>query len=352
MSWLNTILDVTSVAINIANSQKLEELKLQGATAQVVQAVLNMLRDQVFGFRQAAEDILASNTASPKVAAGAMKILEARVEASQISPEMFPTLSDKDYVATTYRFIRTEGQRLLGQLTTEDQQDVYQAVESARAHEGVSYYLGQYDTARQLIAAQQTVGELAGRNSTAARFGLGFGAVLLAFLAAGAAVGGGDAGILLFILAGGLLFGLSRFLRAKEYQSARKTVDELDDKVDLDEWNKLQRVYNDDRQRAKQDQSYHKSVLDNFMADLPLPASLPISAVAPMVERVDPDSLAVIDEPVAQNPVQELPEEQEVMMASPQPAVLTYCWNCGGKLPEGAVFCPACGKGKMSLTSS
>src|SRR5688572_3332055 len=100
MSWIKMVLDVASLGVEIANTQKLEQLRRQGIVNTFTQNVIRELRDQIFNYKQMAESILTTEATSPKQASGAIKILEARFNTSGITPDLFSELSDKDYVAS------------------------------------------------------------------------------------------------------------------------------------------------------------------------------------------------------------------------------------------------------------
>ena len=96
MGWLDNLLDVAGIGLGIAQLNQLNELKQQGASKTLVQAVLNDLRQQIFNYKQAAENILETEKKNPRAAAGAMCILKMRLQDSGITPNLFLDLNDKD----------------------------------------------------------------------------------------------------------------------------------------------------------------------------------------------------------------------------------------------------------------
>ncbi len=180
MGWLNTLLDVTSVAVSVANYNKLENLRKGGQASQAIAEILYILRQEAFNYRQSAEEIRLQEAQNPKVAAGAMRILENRLRESPITPDIFPELSDKDYVATTTRLIQSESNRMMRQLSPAEQAEVNQAVQNSVALSEATYYLENYEDAITLRAAQEDYHMLESRNKQPTKTGLGCAVVIMA----------------------------------------------------------------------------------------------------------------------------------------------------------------------------
>ena len=120
MGWLDIAFDAAMLSTQISQRNKLQQLQQQHAEAAVIQAVVLALRQEIFKFKQTAEEIVALAATYPKQAAGALEILQRRFQQAGLTPDLFPELGDKEYVAATTRYLREQCQRLLAQLPPAD----------------------------------------------------------------------------------------------------------------------------------------------------------------------------------------------------------------------------------------
>lgn len=283
MGWFNTMLNVATAASSAYSATQLHSLRQQHAEAAAIQAILAHLRNQVFQLKQMAESALSLEAESPKVAAGALSVVEMHLQDSGITPDLFPDLADKEYAAQTVRLVANNMRRLTALLTSAERAEVQQFMAVARRLPDYNYYLENYDDGRRLANASEIVARYAGRNGCLARIALFtyifVGLPLLGWTFAG--IGGSgfsSVGFWFGIILGGA--GLILWLRAMhglEYSSAKKVVDELGKKIDVDRFKALDQELGD-AERARQLQTHAQAVVDAFFENKPLP---PPPALAP-----------------------------------------------------------------------
>lgn len=246
MGWLDTVLSAASAGASIYNASQLQTLRRQGAQAGLIQAMVTHLREQIFQFKQMAEYGLAQEVRSVKNAAGVISIVESRLDDSGITPELFPELGDKEYAMQTIRLISENKRRLLGLLSRDEQNEISRVVAAAERLPDYNYYVENFNDGRRLVEAAPTVAQYAGRNgwlqkSVFALFYYFVGLPASTGLFAALFTAGNwssNTGIILGFIAGigawiaGLIM-YNRWLHHKEYQEAKKVVDELKDKIDL-----------------------------------------------------------------------------------------------------------------------
>lgn len=290
MGWFNTMLNVATAASSAYSAAQLHSLRQQHAEAAAIQAILAHLRNQVFQLKQMAESALSLEAESPKVAAGALSIVEMHLQNSGITPDLFPDLADKEYAAQTVRLVANNMRRLTAQLTSAERAEVQQFMAVARRLPDYNYYLENYYDGRRLVEAAPTVAQYGSRNNWLLRNGFG---LLYYFVGLPASIGlfmalfsGGNwssntgviPGLVVGIgawLAGAIMF--TRWLHHKEYKQAKKVVDELKDKIDLPRFIALDNEFGGTTQ-ARQLQAHAQAVVDAFFENRPLP---PPPALAP-----------------------------------------------------------------------
>ncbi len=270
MGWLdvlNTALNVTSVAVDVANYTQLQQLRQQGASQAAVQAILKALRDEIFQVKQATQAVLENPDLSNKQAAAAMKMLEERLDESPITPEIFPDLNDKEYVAATIRLVHNESRRLMGQLTGDEQGEVMKVLQARRQLEDSEYYLQNREDGYRLLEAQSDVKELGWRHQLPARFGVGFaaGAILMVVGMIASAIFKA-AGLWIAVIAGiGLIVWMVKWFDASRFRSAKNTVEKLGDKIDLERFTRFDDLVDGDVKHARALRDLARKIMDDFM---------------------------------------------------------------------------------------
>lgn len=153
MSWLNTLLDVASLGVQVSQASKLSQLQAQHGDAAVIQTLGLALRSEIFKYKFAADEVLALEATDQRAAACALEILHRRLQQAGISPDLFPDLADKEYAATTQRTIRDHRNRLMAQLSPADQSLVQEvatvALNLPRLHYLLDYH-GEIDEYRAI----------------------------------------------------------------------------------------------------------------------------------------------------------------------------------------------------------
>lgn len=387
MSWFNTLLDVTNLAMNVSNYTQLQDLRQQGAAAAMVQAILSTMRNQIFKFKQAAEDILADGTQTTKVKAGAMLWLEEQLKESRITPDLFPDLGDKDYVASTLRMIRTNGNQLMNQLSAEEQTEVRQFLTATKAYENYSYYLENYDKAQEYERALDDISEFGWRNNWLAKLGLVIGIFVIYGFLADLFSPMGPVGIW-FTLIGLVISGVFIVLwqGGQRYKNAKKTAKELENEIDHELIEQIDNKVNQDHKIAFERKFKAKATMDNFLAGHQVSQAQPRLSNFNTVEDflaadssgfssgADDRAGTIFEASLASQEDDDLPEQEIAMLeeASDQPEkypssdpepvyqldpnrrdlqlpapptakLVTFCSQCGHKYPQQAQFCPVCG---------
>lgn len=273
MGWINTVLDVATLGAEIAQVGRLDDLKKQGATAALIQAVLQEIRNQIFNYKQAAQAILEQESTSPKLVAGAMRLLELRLESSGITPDMFPELSDKEYVANTIKFITDNRQRIVGQFSVEERNEIESMARAAQRLPEYRYYIdnqANYVDYKNAKVDYERAGPLANGVISA-----GLGCVL--FIAATFVVGifaslfpksptVGMAIGLIVSLVGIYLIGK----RVRKGKEAKKRMEALDKELDLILLERLDHEFGGDQQKAIDLRNQAAEMVKDFFGDSPM----------------------------------------------------------------------------------
>jgi tetratricopeptide (TPR) repeat protein len=250
MGWLNTVLDIGIVSMQANHAHKLRKLQQQQADEAVMRAVIEALRNEYFKMRQAAEKILGIEGQNPKMAALAMKSLALKVREFDISPEAFPEISDKEYVAATINLIQDNTERMLNQYSEEEQRSLNEAANSAKKMAKYEYYLNNYDKVEELREANEIYNRHKVFNKGCLAFIIGyFGLAFFATIGWGIIggipallFGGTETGATLSVIIGipGAIFGIyvyvDKVMNRKEFKSAQKTRERLKE-FDLEQFN-------------------------------------------------------------------------------------------------------------------
>jgi len=249
MGWLGVAMDVANLGVQVNQMKKLEDLRHQSSETAAVEEMLAYLRDMIFSFVQMQREIVVQSERAPVAAAAAMRVLRKRLQASGISPKLFPALADKDYVLSTIQNIRTDETALISQLTEEQQA---QAVEFANVYTEIpdyDYYLEYHEPVAQYREALPFYE----KNKAKCEIGksglitLGVTAVV-ALLFALSSLGHGWPGMLKFVLfalvCGGSVWSIFRLkpvLPLREFNESKEIVTRAKTFVDMDRFESLER---------------------------------------------------------------------------------------------------------------
>jgi ribosomal protein S27E len=348
MGWFNTMLNVATAASSAYSASQLHAMRKQQAEAALIQAVLAHLREQIFRLKQMAESALSLEAESPKLAAGALSVVELHLHNSGITPDLFPDLADKEYAMQTVRLVVNHKRRLMAQLTPAEQAEVQQLVAVAQRMPDYNYYLENYDDSRRLAEATDTVTRYASRNSCSAQIGLltyGFVGILIIMTLFANLFSGGDwssdwSGVGLLLGAGvgvaGLLY-LARGMHAEEYRRAKKVVDELKDKIDLARFTALDNEFGGPARarQLRQEAERFAAAFFGESSDQMVSAYLPTSA---QNDHPAPET----DPSLSGAPT---PQGEYVLAGATstagQPAA---CGHCGKPVEPNSRFCLFCGQ--------
>jgi len=150
MGWISTLFDVATLAVvanNSMQSARLEEMAKQVGQVEVIREIC---RNYVFRISQAKEDMLEFRTAKPLAVTAGLAYLEAELQESGVTPEIFSNISDKEYVAGTLRSLRQSRRELTELLDTDQQQLVNTAAQSLRQYEDLTFVVQTFDDATHL----------------------------------------------------------------------------------------------------------------------------------------------------------------------------------------------------------
>lgn len=288
MGWLDTLLSAASAGAGLYNATQLAAMRQQGANAALVQAIVKHLKDQIFQIKQAADWALSLEEKSAKIAAGALSLVEARLNDIGITPELFTELSDKEYAMTTIRLIGDNRRRLFAQLSADEQGEIARVVAAVDRLPDYNYYLENHGEIARFQDAAPTVTKYEDRNGCLVKVGV----PVLYFLVGGPTIVGGFYTIL-EVFAGsftgsqwtyavgaagcvGTLIGFGlwiaglvvfvRWLHAMEYDRAKKVTDEVKKKVDISRLLTLHLEFGDDV-HAQQLQQEAQTVITGFFGD-------------------------------------------------------------------------------------
>lgn len=270
MGWLDLVLGAASASAGMYNASQLETLRRQGAEAALIQAIIQYLREQIFEFKQMAESALTFEAQSAKLAAGAISVVELRLLSSGITPDLFQELGDKEYTKNMVRLIGDNKRRLLAMLSTDEQSEVGRVAAAAARLPDYNYYVDNFDVGRRLMEAASAVAEYEARNgcmfNTAVSLGYFFVGLPVAIVMFGVSIGwnvGVTVGFGLW-LAG--LVGIILWQHAGEYKAAKKTMEELKDKVNLPRFMALDQQLGG-RKHAEQLQQAAQALVMPFFGD-------------------------------------------------------------------------------------
>jgi hypothetical protein len=273
MSWVNTLLDVGIIGLQMNQRSQLQQLQKQNADSAALQMIVQALREEIFKYKQATDGILALEAKDPKVAAGAMRLLEVRLDEFGLTPEMFPDLADKEYVASTTKLIHQNSHRMVSTLPEEDQKEIEDIATDALMQPRYAYYIENYNTVKKYREADKVVEELSSYNNTCLMNLVPFVLIfLIPFLCAwpfslifksgGAILFSMFVGVI--IAFGGWTYYKKNIAHNSEYKTAKKTVKELKNAVDYDLFAEVESELGTDYKHVTEMNEHAQSRMKNF----------------------------------------------------------------------------------------
>ncbi|MCS6843206.1 MAG: hypothetical protein NZ528_02615 [Caldilineales bacterium] len=323
MGWFNTILNAATAASAAYSAAQLRAMRQEQAEAAAIQAILTQLRDLAFQLRQMAESALSLEAQSPKVAAGALGVVEMQLQESGIIPDLFPTLADKEYTAQTYRLVANNKRRLYSLLTPNERAEVQEFLGVAKRLFDCNYYLEHLDDGRRLVKASDTIAKNPNAGCLASSAGLSLSMGGMALLGSICALTGVGYIPDLSPIAGGLALGgaflLFFGLNAKRYRDAKKLIDELGDEIDVERFRALDQELGD-AERARQFQAQAQAFVNAFLEERPLPPPPMLPPAAPPVATAHGNVGARGTYAAAGNGANRMPEPNRALPPSPAAA--------------------------------
>ncbi len=277
MSWLKAIgigLDLADAYIAEQNAKKLKELQMQGAAIALIEALIKELRNQIFNFKQTAEEILSNESETPVIAAGAMKLLERRLLESGITPDVFQEITDKEYTASVIRLIRENSDRMLRGLSKEEQAEINHVASIASRLQDYEFYVENYQKGKELQKATEVVTTYKNRQGCLPIVGLMlyiYPGIAFPFLFAVMLGGRSDAGqsIVGFIGLGLWTWGLIGILKWKNgggYKDANNVIKKHGEDFNLDYFNNLEEELGN-VQEIKKRRNEARRIAGNFFGE-------------------------------------------------------------------------------------
>lgn len=274
MGWFNTMLNMATAASAAYSASQLRAMREQQAEAAAIQAILSHLRNQVFQLRQMAESALSFEAQSPKVAAGALGVVQMQIKEAGIVPDLFPDLADKEYAAQTYRLVANNQRRLYALLTPDERQEVQQFLEVSKRLADCNYYLEHYEDGRRLVKALATMAKnpISGCLASSAGLLLALGILVLAASPCASLLASGSPDSFPygtgFVLSGAFFLFLG--IVFQKYRNAKKVIEKFEDEIDADRFKAIDQELGD-ADRARQLQAQAQAFVDAFFENRPLP---------------------------------------------------------------------------------
>jgi hypothetical protein len=289
------------------------------------QALVESARNEVFEIKQTAENALASANERPVQALAALRWQRLRMIDIGLTPELFRDLGDKEYCAQTTRMIQAGEQQLTRILSPADQNQATEMAQMALRLPDYKYYVDNYHPARSYREAKGIYDDKKNRRfrrpGTSFNYSfigkiVAYGAMaslaLSPFVCAATLDGSPAIGLLLWpILALSGWYYWKQSQRFTEFQGAKALAESLKDKVDLKQFETLERRFGTNYQQVSFEMANMEAKLESFF-NAP-GRQVIISEVARIPERVEP--------------------------APPTP----ICANCQTELPGKSKFCHKCG---------
>lgn len=144
LSSLKTALDVRA-------------LKNAKAPEKDIEALVRLVRDQVFHYRQTAEALMAKVDRSPRLCAGVMLLLARRMLYSRVTYEIFDTLDTKEYVVDTINYIQHNTSALIKSLPDYEITEVIEMAEALEQKLDLKFFIEHYDTVVQLDTCRKAL---------------------------------------------------------------------------------------------------------------------------------------------------------------------------------------------------
>jgi len=272
MSWLNTMLGAANLGMEIAQVGQLNSLKQQGVVSEIIQEIQRELRNQIFNYRKAAEEILEYPNTQTRIKAGAMRLLELKLQDSGITTDLFDQLQDKEYVDSTYKFIHQNGFQLKNELSLEESSEADEMAMTAHRIPEYSYYIDHRDELLEYEKAKDVTKSLGFLSKFFVEKGLGclvFIVFIISVLLFGYIfVDNFTLGIIIGVVVG-LIVAIWFRRQVNKSKSAKKKMEELEQNLDLELLMALDREFGKDLVKARNAKQAAESQVRQFFGESP-----------------------------------------------------------------------------------
>lgn len=269
MGTLDTLIGVANLGANLASANKLHQMTQDGTAAAMMQAVIKAARDEIFQYSEKAKDILSLSEQYPKEAAGAMRLLNMQLQDSGLTPDIFPDLSDKEYMSNTMRFIRENSSALKEKLPPDEQAEVDKLANIVTRLPEYNYYVDHYDNLQKyreyLPKSKETNAEKIGTLS------LVFGIVLLLYGLCGLSFGGDWLPAIIAVIGlPALLYGIYWLRKGKKTSKAKMIIRKIKKETNLEQMEALDKQFKGNIQEITQIRDDDETTLRRFFGNSPL----------------------------------------------------------------------------------
>ena len=291
MSKLGTLLDIASLGLDIGQHIELQKIKEQQASMAMNQlneavhkAIVESARNELFKLKRVAEKAQGIAGQNRKVAAGTFKLLSLQLEDMGISPDLFPEIRDKEYCIEVTDLINVNLSQYMSALSVDDAQEAINAAKSALRLPDYTYYLEKEAIVREYRDALSIVenkklkkrygglrnkmrySELNRKLTRGASFLFGAVPVLLAFTGSSSFRG---VSLIFALIAVGFAVAFWKLYESNrnrylDYTQSVNTVDSISEKVDLDQFQFIEKQIPDHLDEVKAVKSHDEQIVETF----------------------------------------------------------------------------------------
>lgn len=157
MDWLETLFDVAQLGTAISSRRKLKDLVDQGQSKEFTESLIAELKNEVFKYKQIMESILEKEDVPSLTKALGMELLKQKIIESEITAEMFPEFSDKEYVSKVFKDIKKSYNLLIENLTDEEKQEFRDFFVTEAEKDKYQYYIDNIESYRKYKQQKEKV---------------------------------------------------------------------------------------------------------------------------------------------------------------------------------------------------
>jgi hypothetical protein len=268
MNWLNTALQAAQIGLEIGQLSQLQKMNdrdahlfVQQLNHLAKQGIIDAARNELFKLNTLASLGLDIPAEKLIAAAAIFKYLDLRLMESRITADLFSEIGDKKYFQEIKQCIATNLSRLTRDLSSAERTEINQVAVAAHSLPEIKYYLSIYKDAKKYQHAKSIVDDPRNRryNSVTQKLDKsGFGKfsnyLMIAFIAL--APFSLISNFTYFLIAAAIFWSLTYLLVKKKiqeqndfenYQYSRKIIEQFQNTINLEQFNKLERDYGNDQ---------------------------------------------------------------------------------------------------------